>query len=64
MVIFKILMIILVALPPIGLAAYLYGQVVSFVRDRNRAELERNKKRKAAARAARAAERAEKSGGR
>ena len=57
-------MIILVAAPVIGFAWYLYGQMLSVVRERNRAELERTKKRKAASRAAKASDRADFEGGR
>lgn len=66
MVIFRILMIILVAAPVIGIAVYLYGQVLAFVREKNREEVIRNKNRRAAARAARiakAAEREDRTGG-
>ena len=63
MVVFKVLLIILVAAPVMVAAVYLYGLVAAVVRDKNREELERTKKRKAAAREAKR-QSAEKTGGR
>ena len=41
MVIFKVLLIILISTPVIGFAWILYGQVLSYVRERNRVDRER-----------------------
>ena len=38
MVVFKILLIILVALPVIALASYFYSQMLSYIKTRNRIE--------------------------
>lgn len=54
MVIFKILLIILVAAPALGLIVYLYTQVVSYIKARNREDNIRNRQRRAAERERRA----------
>ena len=41
MVIFKVLLIILISAPVIAFAWILYGQVLSYVRERNRVDRER-----------------------
>ena len=41
MVIFKVLLIILISAPVIAFAWVLYGQVLSYVRERNRVDRER-----------------------
>ena len=41
MVIFKVLLIILISAPVIAFAWVLYGQVLSYIRERNRVDRER-----------------------
>ena len=41
MVIFKVLLIILISAPVIAFAWILYGQVLSYIRERNRVDNER-----------------------
>ena len=41
MVIFKVLLIILISAPVIAFAWILYGQVLSYIRERNRVDKER-----------------------
>lgn len=46
MIVFKILLIILVAAPVIGISLFFYSQMVAFIRERNRrekAEIERER---------------------
>jgi len=41
MVVFKILLIILISAPVIAIAWVMYGQVLSYIRERNRVDKER-----------------------
>ena len=41
MVIFKVLLIILISAPVIGFSWILYGQVLSYIREKNRVDKER-----------------------
>ena len=64
MIVFKILLIILVAAPVIGISCYFYSQMMAFIREKNRrekAEIERERtERRERRRSAAAAGQAEK----